>query len=121
MVAEKEGKIILLRRGIEPQKGLWTYPAGFVELGESVVEGAARETKEEVGLDIKVGPVFGVYSYSDAGVVVVVYLADVVGGAVRPCAEASEIKEFKLEEIPWDDLAFRSTRDALSDWLKLKR
>src|SRR5438874_2458542 len=64
-IPEKGGKILLLRRGIEPMKHFWTFPAGFVELGESVPEGAARETLEETGIDIKIGPLAGVYSYAD--------------------------------------------------------
>ncbi|MBI2119574.1 MAG: NUDIX hydrolase [Elusimicrobia bacterium] len=121
VIAKKDEKIFLLRRGIEPQKGAWTYPAGFVELGESVVEGAARETKEEIGLDVRVGQAIGVYSYSDAGVVVVVYRAEVIGGELHTCLETSEVKQFSISEIPWDQLAFRSTHDALNDWLKLEK
>lgn len=120
-IVEKDERIFLLCRGIEPQKGAWTYPAGFVELGESVAEGAARETKEEIGLDVKVGSVVGVYSYSDAGVVVVVYKAEVIGGKLHTCLETSDVKEFSSSEIPWEQLAFRSTHDALKDWLELKK
>ena len=115
-----DGKILLLRRGIEPAKHAWTFPAGFVELGESVEEAAVRETREEIGVEIKVRELLGVYSYSNVGVATVVYLADVVGGALKTCQEAEEIAGFNKESIPWTELAFRSTQDALKDWSKIQ-
>ena len=83
------GDIFLLRRGIEPARHSWTFPAGFVELGESVAEGAVRETAEEIGLEVRIGNLLGVYSYPDAGVVTVVYMADVVGGSPKTSNEAA--------------------------------
>lgn len=112
------GKILLLRRGIEPARGAWTFPAGFVELGETVAEAAVRETKEETGVEIEVRGLLGVYSYSEFGVVTVVYLADVVGGLPQTSHEALEIREFSPDHIPWAELAFWSTKDALKDWVK---
>lgn len=120
-IPHRNGKILLLRRGIEPAKSAWTFPAGFVELGESVRQAAIRETKEEVGVKIVPGEVLGIYSYSDAGVATIVYLAEVVGGSIRNSIEAEEVREFFPQEIPWHELAFRSTRDALKDWAHLNR
>ena len=119
-IPETRGKILLLRRGIEPALHAWTFPAGFVELGESVAEAAVRETREETGVEIQVGKIIGVYSYSDAGVVTVVYRAKVVGGAQKITREAEEIAEFTKKTIPWKELAFRSTGEALKDWTRLK-
>ena len=119
VIPDQDGRIFLLKRGIEPAKGAWTFPAGFIELGESVAEGAIRETKEEIGLDILIENILGVYSYSDAAVAIVVYRAKVEGGLVQTCLESSEIKLFSPSEIPWDRLAFKSTRDALKDWVNL--
>lgn len=116
-----DGKILLLRRGIEPMKSSWTFPAGFVELGETVEAGALRETREETGVEIRVRDLLGVYSYPDASVVTVVYLADEAGGQVTLTREAEEIARFSPENIPWNELAFRSTRDALNDWAALRR
>ena len=114
-----DGKILLLRRGIEPCRGAWTFPAGFVELGETVEQAARREAHEETGVDIRVGPILGVYAYSGVGVVMVIYHAERAGGEARTSKEAMEVREFAPSEIPWDDLAFRSTGDALRDWVKL--
>ncbi len=119
-VPEKGGKALLLRRGIEPMKHFWTFPAGFVELGESVADGAIRETLEEVGVRITLKGILGVYSYSEHGVVTVVYRAEVAGGKSRISREAEEIKMFSKSDIPWKKLAFLSTRDALKDWVKAK-
>lgn len=114
----KAGKVLLLRRGIEPMRHLWTFPAGFVELYETIEEGARRETLEEVGLRVALGEMVGAYSYPKYGAVTVVYTATVTGGRARTSREAEEIKYFSAEDIPWDELAFRSTRDALKDWVK---
>lgn len=117
-IAVRDGKILLLRRGIEPAKHTWTFPGGFVELGETVRDAAVRETKEETGVDIVPSKILGLYSYPDAGVATAVYLADVVGGSIQTSKEAEEIKEFSKKAIPWSELSFQSTRDALTDWVK---
>ena len=119
-VPEDKGKILLLRRGIEPMKHFWTFPAGFVELGESAPDGAIRETREETGAKIKIKDLLGVYSYSDHITVNVIYRARMTGGALRTCPESEEVRWFPKSQIPWDDLAFRSTHDALADWMKRK-
>lgn len=114
-----DGRVVLLRRGIEPAYGAWSYPAGFLELGETVSDAAVRETFEEIRLPVKPGHMIGLYSYRDAGVVTVVYEGRAARGkkpSVTP--EAIEVRAFKYSEIPWKDLAFRSTRDALKDWAR---
>ncbi len=113
-----KGKILLLKRGIQPQKGKWTFPAGFVELGESAEDAAVRETWEETGIKVKIGPMVGAYSYRDSGVTTIVYVAAPIGGKIRTCRESSAIKKFAVTNIPWQDLAFRSSVDALKDWLE---
>ncbi|MFQ5840375.1 MAG: NUDIX domain-containing protein [Candidatus Methylomirabilales bacterium] len=111
-----EGQVVLLRREIEPARGRWTFPAGFVEMGETVVEAAIRETREEVALEIGDLNLLNVYAYAESPVVTVVYVARVRGGAPRPCHEALEVGLFAPSQLPWQDLAFRSTREALSEW-----
>jgi ADP-ribose pyrophosphatase YjhB (NUDIX family) len=115
----REGRILLTRRAIDPARGLWTFPGGFVDWGEDVREGALRETREEVGLAVRLQELLGVYSYVGAPFVIVVFIAEAPDGAEPvPCAtEVLELAYFGPEEIPWDALAFPSTRDALRDWL----
>jgi ADP-ribose pyrophosphatase YjhB (NUDIX family) len=110
----------LLRRAIEPRLGAWTFPAGFMEMGETVEEAAARETLEELNMRVTVGRLLNVYSRPAAGTVHIVYLAEPLS---EPSAgkEALEFAHFSRDSIPWDDLAFWSTRAALEDWIKTLR
>jgi len=116
-----DGKVVLIKRGIEPRSGTWSYPAGYVELGETVEEAACRETHEETCLEVKLGRLLNVYSRRQAGVVVVAYLAEPVGGEMRPGSETLAVALFSPEEIPWDNLAFPTTVWALRDWLRAVR
>lgn len=116
----KDGKVILLRRGIEPRKGTWTFPGGYVELGETVEEAALRETKEETNLDVRILSLLNIYSRPDVSVVVVVYLSEVTSDQSRIGHEALEIAAFSASNIPWDELSFPSTRWALTDWVKTR-
>ena len=113
---DQEGRIILLRRGFDPGRGLWTFPGGFVDLGESVPDAARRETDEELGLAIELGTLVGVYSRAEERVVLIVYRARATGPP-RTSAEAVEVRAFAPAEIPWDELAFWSTERALRDAL----
>ncbi|HXH27918.1 MAG TPA: NUDIX hydrolase [Candidatus Polarisedimenticolia bacterium] len=110
--------LVLLRRAIEPGYGKWVFPGGYVDRGESVRDAARREALEEVRLEIRPTRLVGVYSYPGRPVVVIVYEADVVGGVPDAGDEALEVRLIPEDRIPWDDLAFRSTREALRDFLK---
>lgn len=112
-------KVMLLRRGIEPRYGSWSYPGGFMELDESVEEAAIRETHEEMNLEIRIDRLLNVYSRPGIGIVTVIYLATVIGGEPRLTSEAIEIQAFAPEEIPWHDLAFPTTHQALQAWAGL--
>lgn len=111
------GRVHLARRAIEPAMGRWSYPGGFLELGEATQEGARRETEEETELRVEIGPLVGVYSRPHAGVVTIIYEATVVGGRPEPAAETSEVGLFGPDEIPWDQLAFSTVESALRDWV----
>jgi 8-oxo-dGTP diphosphatase len=111
---DDEGNVILLRRGFDPGRGLWTFPGGFVDLGESVPEAAHRETEEELRLAIELGPLVGVYSRPEDRVVLIVYRALALGQP-RTTPEAPEVHAFAPGEIPWEELAFWSTELALRD------
>jgi ADP-ribose pyrophosphatase YjhB (NUDIX family) len=113
-----DGGIVLLRRSIEPALGKWVFPGGFVDRGETLPAAAIRETFEEVNLRVGLTGILDAYSYPGSHVVVVVYAAEVVGGEMKACDECSEVKVFPPEGIPWDELAFPSTRDALRDYIR---
>ena len=112
-------RIVLLRRGVEPSLGKWVFPGGYVDRGESVEDAAVRETKEESCLDVRLAKIVGVYSYSGSANVIVVYAAEVIGGNLEAGDESLEARAFDAPEIPWGDLAFDSTRDALEDYIRL--
>ncbi len=112
------GKILLLKRAIEPGYGKWVFPGGFVDRGETLEAAAVRETLEETNLVVRPISLLNAYSYPGRPVIVIVYRAEVVGGEPMPGDETLEVRAFSPEEIPWDELAFPSTRDALRDLLK---
>ena len=118
VILSQDGRVLLLRRMIEPARGKWTFPAGFVELWESVEEAAIRETREEVSLEISELSLLNVYSYRESPVVTVVYHSRIIGGNPQAGQEAEEVAFFAPESLPWEDLAFWSTRDALKDWIR---
>lgn len=118
-IPERDGGILLTRRTINPGRGLWTFPGGFVDFGETVTDAALRETYEETGLTVELIGLLNVYSYPGAPVIVV-YRARVTGGALTPCAENDALEWMKPAQIPWADLAFPSTREALREWVALR-
>ncbi len=116
-----EGQVLLCKRAIEPRYGLWTLPAGFMELGESTEEGALRETMEEAGVEVKLGPLFSVFDVVQANQVHIFFLAEMVSAALDPGPETLEARLFAEENIPWDLLAFRSVRGTLERFFEDRR
>jgi ADP-ribose pyrophosphatase YjhB (NUDIX family) len=114
------GEIILIRRGIEPGRGAWAQPGGFLEVDETVNQAAIRETWEETGLLVEPGEVVGLYTRLEATVVTIVFEARIVGGTAAPTREATEIVAFAPDTIPWREIAFKTTVWALRDWLDLR-
>ena len=111
-----QGDVVLLRRGFEPGKGLWTFPGGFVDLGETVEEAARREAQEEIRVDVELQRLVGVYSRAEERVVLIVFAAT-IDDPPQTTPEATEVKAFAPDAIPWDELAFWSTTDALKAYL----
>jgi ADP-ribose pyrophosphatase YjhB (NUDIX family) len=114
------GRVLLLRRAIPPRLGYWTFPGGYVDLGEMPEPAALRETVEEVGMNVAIERLLGVYADPhNPAAAVVVYLARPGGESPGLSDEASEVRYFWPAEIPWDEIAFRTTDAALHDWVKL--
>jgi len=109
-------EIVLLKRGFDPGKDLWTFPGGFVDLGESVEEAARREAQEELEIAIELTRLVGVYSRPEDRVVLIVFAATTTQ-VPRTTDEAPEVEAFKPDDIPWQELAFWSTTNALKDFL----
>lgn len=109
-------QVLLCRRNIEPRRGLWTLPAGFLEMGESTAEGAVRETVEEAGARIELGDLFTVLNVVRVGQVHFFYLARMLDTHLDPGPETMEARLFSESEIPWDELAFRTVRQTLAHY-----
>jgi ADP-ribose pyrophosphatase YjhB (NUDIX family) len=110
-----DGRILLVRRAIRPI-GRWVFPGGFMDLGETPEEAATRETREEAHLEVRDLSLFAVYSRPGPWDVVIVYDAKADGDA-KPGDETTEVGWFSEGEIPWDELAFETTKRALQDYL----
>jgi ADP-ribose pyrophosphatase YjhB (NUDIX family) len=106
-------RVLLCRRNIEPRRGLWTLPAGFMELGESTAEGAVRETVEEAGARIELQELFTLLNVVRVGQVHLFYRARLLDTAFDPGPETIEAQLFGEDDLPWGELAFRTTRKTL--------
>lgn len=118
VLIEDEGRVVLVRRGIEPHLGSWSLPAGFTEYGETVEETAIRECREETGLEIELDDLLGIYSVNSnfyGHLVLVLYSAHIVGGEMIAGDDASEAGLFAPAELP-KDMAFRAHCQALREW-----
>jgi len=109
-------RILLCRRAINPRRGFWTLPAGYLELHETTAEGARREAREEALAEIEIEGVLAVYSIPRLSQVQVMYRARLVSPAIAAGPESEAVGLFAWDEIPWDALAFPSVRWALDDY-----
>ena len=117
IIRDDAGRILLVRRAIEPGYGRWVFPGGYVDRGEEVKAAAIREALEESGLVVRLDRLVNVYSYSGRAPVIIVYAATMIGGCVGCDDEGLEARFFDPGDIPWDELAFRSTGEALREFL----
>jgi ADP-ribose pyrophosphatase YjhB (NUDIX family) len=106
-------RVLLCRRAIQPRLGCWTIPAGFLELGESMAEGAARETREEACARVEIGDLIGLYEVPRIGQLHVFYHARLMAPEFAPGVESQDVALFDWKDIPWDELAFPSVVWAL--------
>ncbi len=117
IIVDDRRRIALVKRAIEPGYGKWVFPGGYVDRGEEVQHAAVREAREEIGLDVRIDRLINIYSYTGRTPVVIVYAATMISGALACDEEGLEAKFFEPEAIPWDELAFRSTHEALREFL----
>jgi ADP-ribose pyrophosphatase YjhB (NUDIX family) len=106
-------KILLCKRNIEPRYGKWTLPAGFLELGETTAQGAARETEEEAGAQIELEGLFSVINVARVGQVHMFYRARLLSDRFDPGYETIEARLYAEHEVPWDEIAFRTVKETL--------
>jgi len=106
----EDGRVLLCRRAIEPRRGLWTLPAGFMELGETVEAGALRETSEEAGARVELLGLMAMIDVLHVGQVHFFYRARLLDLDFSPGEESLEVRLFHWDELPWDELAFRTVR-----------
>ena len=106
-------RVLLCKRAIEPRHGLWTLPAGFLELGETAAEGALRETIEEAGAEVEMGALFSLLNVVRVGQLHLFYLATMTSPKLDPGSETLEACLFSEDEVPWDEIAFRTVRETL--------
>jgi len=117
IIRADSGRIVLVKRAIEPGYGKWVFPGGYVDRGEPLPAAAIREAREECGLDVRLEGLVNIYSYQGRTPVIVVYAATAVGGTLTHDDECLETAEFMGESLPWEELAFQSTREGLRDYL----
>lgn len=114
-------KILLCKRNIEPRFGKWTLPAGFLELGETTAQGAARETHEEAGAQIELEGLFTIINVARVGQVHMFYRARLLSDQFDPGFETIEAQLYAEDEIPWDEIAFRTVKETLEHFFADRR
>lgn len=112
-IAHWRGRVLLCRRAIEPRYGLWTLPAGFMENGESTLQGAAREAREEANAEIDGLTLYGLYNMIHINQVYVMFRGELRDGKASPGSESLAVALYREREVPWDELAFPVVRETL--------
>lgn len=113
------GGIVLVQRAIEPSRGKWVFPGGYVNRGEALEAAALREVKEECGLDVHLTRLLGAYSSPGNPVILIAFVGEVTGGSLAVDEEGLAVRAFAPAEIPWGELAFPSTALVIRDYLAL--
>lgn len=120
-IVEWDDRVLMCRRAIEPRHGLWTVPAGYLEKGETIEQGAERETLEEANARVEIGPLYAVYNIPHIGQVYLLFRARLLDASVHPGAETLEVGLYTETEIPWDQLAFATVRNTLQHYFSDRR
>ena len=114
----KGNKVLLCKRAIQPRYGLWTLPAGFLENGETIEEGAFRETKEETNTEVKMGNLYAIFNIPQINQVYMLHLAEVINEDYGETSESLEVEFFGESDIPWEELAFPFVPTTLKNYFK---
>lgn len=123
-IVEHGGRVLMCKRAIEPRRGLWTLPAGFLELGESAIEGAVRETYEEAQARVRVTAPYAHFDVPHIGQAYILYRAELLAEEFGPGPESLEVELMELARVPWGELAFPVVRcclELLQDDLQVRR
>jgi ADP-ribose pyrophosphatase YjhB (NUDIX family) len=120
-IPEWDGQILLCRRAIEPRSGLWTFPAGFMEQGETIEQAVVRETVEEAEADVELTGLYGLFSLPHVSQVYIVYRGSLRKLQFRAGAESLEVQLFSLKTIPWESIAFPVIRESLERYVEDRR
>lgn len=120
-IPEWEDKILICRRAIEPRRGWWTLPAGFMENNETLIQAAARETLEEANARVEIGNLYTVYSLPHISQVYFLFRARLLDLDFKPGIESLEVKLVSEEEMPWEELAFRVIHDPLKQYFEERK
>jgi len=119
VIVPHEGKVILLKRGIEPRLGSWVFPGGFVDRGEHPEQAAIREAWEEARIEVALRGLVGVYHEPPGSpVVLIVYRAELLRGEPQAGDESLDVALYPPDQIPWPELGFPTTRAALRDYVR---
>ena len=119
-IPEMDDKILLCRRAIEPRSGKWTLPAGYLENGETVAQGAQRETLEEAGARIEIIAPYALFNISYVSQIYVMFRAHLLDGNVKAGSESSDVRFYSEKDIPWDQIAFTVIQETLRKYFKDK-
>ncbi|MGJ8668985.1 MAG: NUDIX hydrolase [Oceanococcus sp.] len=116
-----QDKVLMCKRAIEPRHGYWTLPAGFLEIGETAAEGAARETMEEARARVEVRNLYSFINVTYIGQIYTIYLADLLDLDFSAGPESLEVELMSEQQIPWNELAFPTVKIALQDFFEDRR
>ena len=120
-IVESEGRVLLCKRAIEPRYGMWTVPAGYMENGETLASGALRETLEEANARVEIASLYAVYSIPHVSQVYILFRATLLDRAIKAGAETLEVRLCSEDEVPWEELAFATVRNALTHYFEDRR